>query len=288
VAATIFILWSLPVALNTIPCPSCGAGVHSAAGFTAGQAVSCPKCETEFTVDAATLRSAAGETADEFIPGKSAAAANEPEWSYRNSTLRYVVLGVLLVILVGLAYMLYDKRMRERDAAATGTSEDRDGERAGLPNKMLPLPGNPIAAGGPIGGRPKGGPKANDTPAPKAKSKSMTVDEAKTRIAGRWENDDKDQVLVIEYKPDGSFSYGEAKDGKIDKPINGKWTMTKVETANTGPLGMVNILNMEWTIDGRPPVKEVILLRNDGTTTHLLMDPESLPDKARATFRKKK
>ena len=62
------------MALNRLACPACGAAVHSAAGFAIGQAVNCPKCESEFSVDEAAIR--------------------------------YAVLGVLLVVLVVLGYLL--------------------------------------------------------------------------------------------------------------------------------------------------------------------------------------
>ncbi len=39
------------MALNKIPCPECGAGLKSSSGFTIGQTVCCPKCETYFKVE---------------------------------------------------------------------------------------------------------------------------------------------------------------------------------------------------------------------------------------------
>ncbi|MBX9580920.1 MAG: hypothetical protein K2X87_11480, partial [Gemmataceae bacterium] len=39
------------MSIPRVTCPECGAGLRSKTGFTAGEAVACPKCETEFTVE---------------------------------------------------------------------------------------------------------------------------------------------------------------------------------------------------------------------------------------------
>ena len=278
--------------VQRIACPECGAVVHSAAGFTVGQIVSCSKCETEFTVDAAALRSAtAGESPEDFVPGKSPAANDDAEWSYRNSTLRYAVLGVLVVIMAVLGYMLYVKKMKERQEV--GGPEGRGIPPAELPTeKNMKLPGDPT----PAGGAPKGGggqPKAKDKTETKDKDNSQpkpntpTVDQAKAILTGRWESQHDGRDLSVEYKADGTFSYSVGKDGKADKPMTGKWMVASVEMVNT-PMGRLTILNTEWTIDGSPAIKEVILLRNNKTAQHLHLDQELKKEKVRSDFTKKK
>jgi hypothetical protein len=102
------------VALNRISCPECGAAVKSAAGFVPGDTVACTKCETEFTVP--------DQTDDDLSTSKE---SGEPAWSYKNSWLRYAVLGVLLVVLCVLGFLLYDKRMKDnKDSSSGGGSSD--------------------------------------------------------------------------------------------------------------------------------------------------------------------
>lgn len=133
--------------LNRIACPECGAGLKSKTGFTPGETVCCPKCETYFSVeepqdgdeeekptkDRAAAKggakkpvraAAADDDEDEGKPKKKKKKrddddeADEEEWSYKNSWIRYAVLGVLLIVLAVLGYLLYEKRQREADANA--------------------------------------------------------------------------------------------------------------------------------------------------------------------------
>lgn len=76
---------------------------------------------------------------------------------YKTSPVRFVVLGILVVVMLVLAYMLYQKRERERADAPpnnAGFLRDEDvpiEERTAPPGtpqlKPLPPPGNP--GGGP-------------------------------------------------------------------------------------------------------------------------------------------
>jgi hypothetical protein len=41
-------------------------------------------------------------------------------WSYKNSWIRYAILGVLIIVMCVLGYMLYDKKSREAKDASRG------------------------------------------------------------------------------------------------------------------------------------------------------------------------
>ena len=126
-----------------IVCPECGAGLRSPGqGFTAGEVVQCPKCETQFEVEQPvaakttalspaktrnlskkTTKLSARDDDEDDAPRpkkkkKKKRDDEEEEWSYKNSWIRYAVLGVLLVILAVLAYFLYVKKKKEKDDAA--------------------------------------------------------------------------------------------------------------------------------------------------------------------------
>lgn len=139
------------MALTRISCPECGAALKSPTGFTPGQTVCCPKCETYFSVEEPAdggeeekpkkgkpapakaaakkpVKAAVSDDEDEEDEKpkkkkkKKAADEDEEDWSYKNSWIRYAVLGVLLIVLAVLGYMLWDKKQKEKDnAAATGS-----------------------------------------------------------------------------------------------------------------------------------------------------------------------
>ena len=103
-----------------ITCPECGAGLKSATGFDAGQSVVCPKCESEFTVeepeDGRPRKAARASDDDEERPRKRKKKPREEERSYRNSPLRFAILAVLVIVMLVLGYLLYEKRKREAEA----------------------------------------------------------------------------------------------------------------------------------------------------------------------------
>lgn len=128
--------------LNRIACPECGAGLKSASGFDPGDTVSCPKCETDFVVPepepdevpkkgkAAGKKPVRAAASDEDErpkkkKKKKAGDEDEDEWSYKNSWIRYAILGVLLVVLAVLGYMLYKKRQADAQAAAFPAAGER-------------------------------------------------------------------------------------------------------------------------------------------------------------------
>jgi Zn-finger nucleic acid-binding protein len=153
------------VPLQRIRCPECGAGLKSSAGFTVGKTITCPKCESDFVVEepeeekpvaerrttrmkpaTKKLKVAVAEDEededreDEDRPKKAkkkkkkkrpAADEDEEEWSYKNSWIRYAVLGVLLLVLAVLSYMLYEKRKKEANA---GLPPPPNLQSAGLSN----------------------------------------------------------------------------------------------------------------------------------------------------------
>jgi hypothetical protein len=262
------------VAINRVACPECGAGLKSSTGFTPGQVVSCPKCETEFTVEGAADDA---EPAGGYRPRE--AAAGEREWSYRTSKLRFAVLGVLLVVLGVLGYMLYEKKRNEARDSTDNTSDRRPApgpEKQPQEQELLPLPPPPVGAGGGGGGRPKGknGPQA----------RTPTADEARAMLVGTWEGKLNGAAHAVEYKADGTFSYAADKDGTAGKPIAGKW---KLEGVNPGPGGAA-ALNVEWEVEGRPAFRETVLLRAGGTASHPYLDQELEGKKAGGTFTKRK
>jgi uncharacterized Zn finger protein (UPF0148 family) len=275
------------VALTRVACPECGNGLKSSSGFVAGQSVSCPKCETEFTVedvgDAAPARAD-----DDYLPASKRASSADKEWSYQNSPMRYAVLGVLLVVLGVLGYMLYEKKMKERNETAGTTGDDDRAETVNpkivgdAPKGLKPM--RPGGAGG-------GGPMVAD-PLRKAKSKSEPVvpsmDDMKAALVGKWEHKRDKEVHTVEYTADGSFTYGVAKDGAADKPISGKWRLNRVQEGSDVPPATVAILHLEWTVEGKQPLTEVILLRRDGNAGHPLIDADLKGKEGDSVFTKKK
>ncbi|MFO0797102.1 MAG: DUF1559 domain-containing protein [Gemmataceae bacterium] len=139
------------MSINRTTCPSCGAGLKSAAGFNPGQALRCPKCSTPFTVPAFEVE----EEDDAPPPPKKKgppARAERPRdddddrprrrrprdddddddddrprkkkktkyQEYKSSPVRFAILGVLLVVLGVLAFLLYQKKMKEKEDNADG------------------------------------------------------------------------------------------------------------------------------------------------------------------------
>lgn len=128
------------MALLKIKCPECRAGLKSATGFAVGQTVCCPKCETYFAVEEPEDEDEAPRTGKPAKKAVRAAVAEElpddedeeprkkrkkrrdddedEERSYKNSPLRYVILGVLIAVMLVLGYLLYEKKKSEREDSA--------------------------------------------------------------------------------------------------------------------------------------------------------------------------
>jgi hypothetical protein len=121
---------SATVAFKTIKCPECNTELKSPTGFLLGATVSCPKCETDFRV-----REDAGagseKGADTDAPTKKSAydADDVPVRSYKNSPLRYAILGGLVIVMLVLGYFLVQKWENDRGVAgAVLGNDDQDGQ----------------------------------------------------------------------------------------------------------------------------------------------------------------
>ena len=138
--------------LPRITCPECGAGLKSATGFKVGQTVACPKCETDFEVEEPDdapakakkpVRAAArdDDDDDDDRPRKKKKKRRDDEKSYKNSPLRFVILGVLVVVMGVLGFLLLQKRKGNEVA---DTKPNPDGDTAPVVN-----PGGPGRPAGP-------------------------------------------------------------------------------------------------------------------------------------------
>ena len=181
------------MSVSKTTCPSCGAGLKSAAGFNPGQAVRCPKCATPFTVPepdfeevddepappkkkAPPARAARSRDDDDDRPRRRKSRDDDDDdddddrprkkkktkyQEYKSSPVRFAVLGVLLVVLGVLAFMLYQKKMKEQEDAAGPAPEPEGGNRQVAP-PIRPGPRMDGVQGGGGGGFAKGnGPDAN-------------------------------------------------------------------------------------------------------------------------------
>jgi uncharacterized Zn finger protein (UPF0148 family) len=289
------------MALNRIPCPECGAGLKSASGFTVGQTVCCPKCETYFNVEEpaednedaeekespkkvkSTTPSNKAKAAGGKKPVKAAAMSDDDdddreddedykpkkkkkkkkhrdddddddeERSYKNSPLRYAILGILVIVMLVGAFFLYKKYQKEHsdDTASTKTSEENSTPSRGPaipaggggPNaKFVPAGANKNRPQSPKGGGvlPQG--KSNDslipggilgsnplTPAEKTKY----TQQLKTQLIGTWKADLGDGVTAkLEYISDGRVMET-VTTPKGATVTMGNWTATDVANRNT-------------------------------------------------------
>jgi DNA-directed RNA polymerase subunit RPC12/RpoP len=130
-------------------CPDCGAKLSSPDGFEVGEEVECPKCETEFKVRAPKPATAPVKAApkpqvidedDEEEERPKAKRGPEPDddedederpkkkkkkqggkrrdddegGDYKNSPLRFIILGILILIMLVGGFFLVRKIMKER------------------------------------------------------------------------------------------------------------------------------------------------------------------------------
>jgi DNA-directed RNA polymerase subunit M/transcription elongation factor TFIIS len=102
------------MSLAKVSCPECGASIKAAEGFEVGEEVTCPKCDTAFAVPKPKAKAAVAEGDDEPAENpktkkKKAAGEGEPR-AYKDSPLRYAILGALVLVMVVLGVMLYLKK----------------------------------------------------------------------------------------------------------------------------------------------------------------------------------
>jgi hypothetical protein len=282
------------MALTRITCPECGAGLKSGTGFTVGQAVECPKCETAFTVeepdDAAPVkkpvRAVASRVEDDEPddrPRKKKKKRRDDEEddeerrSYKNSPLRYAILGVLVVVMVVLGVMLILKKQREREEARAEEERVKAEETPRpIPNRG-PMPGGPPGPGfgqpgfgQPGFGQPgfpntKGGPNVqfpkNGGPGPGFNQQAQVVPlgggllgstppagtpqaqqltaELSKKLVGTWAGTAPDgSPYQVEYRADGTYSGG---------GMTGKWQVA----------GLVGTRGLKLTRGGPAPVRVV-------------------------------
>ena len=136
------------MAILRIECPECGAGLKSPTGFAAGQSVACPKCETYFTVEEPednlpakpkkAVKAVSSRDDDDDEEGEKPKKKKKKKSrddddddddgkSYKTSPMRFIVLGILVVIMVVLGIMLVMKKMDEKkqnEGANAGPNED--------------------------------------------------------------------------------------------------------------------------------------------------------------------
>jgi hypothetical protein len=296
------------MALNRIPCPECGAGLKSATGFTVGQTVCCPKCETYFNVEEpaednedaeekespkkvkSSTPSNKAKAAGGKKPVKAAAMSDdddddreddeededdkpkkkkkkkkrrddddddEEERSYKNSPLRYAILGILIIVMLVGAFFLYKKYQKEHgdDTASTKPSEENSTPSrgpaipagGGRPNaKFVPIDANKNGPQISKGGFPKG--KSNDslipggilgsnplTPAEKTKF----TQQLRTQLIGTWKADLGDGVTAqLMYTADGKVTET-VTTPKGTQTTMGTWTAKDVVRRDTLPLTLV-------------------------------------------------
>lgn len=271
------------MAVMRIECPECGAGLKSPTGFAAGQTVSCPKCETSFTVEAPAYEEVDDEAAPLKKPVKAVASRVDDDddddekprkkkkkkshdddddedgggKSYKNSPLRFIVLGVLVLIMIGLGIALYVKKMGEREEAkapnedppATGQPGGGGNFPPGGGGNFQPPPFKDVAGPGIV--NPKGGivpkkggiqPPPPPPPPPNpgggdpiaglfGQSPRAGTDESvkllemhRKKLLGMWEGKVDGSLHKISYQDSGQFTH-EISGGGKDSKSAGSWNL---------------------------------------------------------------
>lgn len=231
------------MSINKVPCPACGAPLKSADGFGVGERVTCPKCETAFAVP-------------EPQKAKQATDGADAPRAYKDSPLRYAVLGVLVLVMVALGVMLY---LKHSDNGAFPNAANGNDETE-LPKEIVPLPGSPggpplPSLGGAGGGTPKGGnPKGRNpkggTPkgggllgnidplapvlggAPSAAQAKEVVAKYGAALVGTWVREADGATDEVTYKADGTFAA--ARTGPGAAQSSGKYAVV-------GPAGSTGL-----------------------------------------------
>ena len=147
------------------PCPSCGAGVPIRDPKLIGKKVDCPECKFRFVVEAPKDQPGDGDKVSKKKAGKESKgkdkSTKEAETGKNGegkkkkkaagdeggvSMARNVVMGVVLVILVGVAgYVFYDRSQKQKEADTTAAKSSDDGD---APSPTPRLKGG--GSGGPV------------------------------------------------------------------------------------------------------------------------------------------
>jgi hypothetical protein len=270
------------VALKNIICPECNTKLKSPTGFLLGATVSCPKCETDFTVREPDDKDGEHEEpkkgADRDAPTKQpvkASAGDGDEWedeapkknkkkpaydeddvqarSYKNSPLRYAILGVLVLTMLVLGYFLFQKWKTDREMAQEGNARSDDDARpvnlnqplppppvlGGAPNPKFPnpkfpnpkgpfpkQPGGKTGAGGPAGGFDPVGGLLGTKPATDAEIQAR-LQKFKTALVGTWTADlGAGANEELTYTAEGTFTAKQT--GPDPATASGKYTVQQV------------------------------------------------------------
>lgn len=246
------------MAIPQTQCPECREVVASEAGFSSGQTVLCPKCETYFT--AAPL----GSVAARKQPGRPARAESGPRPRKKFSIVNAVVAFVLLLIIAGGVYsfVVYrnqeaDKRAREQaerdanpakmngpisDAPPKKDGKNKDRKTTPNPNKGPSNPAPPPALDLVLGTiLPK-------SPPPSPAEAQRQIDQLRPQLIGTWKSKPGDPtVRTIEYRADGTFR--DEVTGPKARVLEGTWEVAGV----AGKKGLKLTRS-----GGSPPVRTVL------------------------------
>ena len=317
------------MSLTRILCPDCGAGLASKAGFVIGQPVTCPKCKTPFKVSAPfeevkddtpspptkapaeakkTVRAVVAvveddededEDEDERPKKKKKKKRRDEDEdedeegsSYRNSWIRYTILGILVIVMLVLAYFLYEKWKPQKETAEVKAEEGASnpppprmgirglpGQGPGIPGQGPGIPGQgPELAGT---RRPKTDPKIGQNPplAGLGGFDPLAVPQTPAQIAertaklsqkliGTWEGTSSDGATHrIEYRADMTFSHtiqGGAEPGTtmgkyVVTGLIGNKVLTLARPLGTGNMIKVTFEDDELIHDTATPGESIIL-----------------------------
>ena len=246
------------MAIMRIECPECGAGLKSPTGFAAGQSVACPKCETYFTVEepeeerpakskkavkAVSSRDDDDDEEDEKPRKKKKKSRDDDDdddegggKSYKTSPLRFVVLGILVVIMVVLGIMLVVRKMDEKkqnEGANAGSNEEGAGPPEGqvpvirnlgagvpklpmiIPNMGGVQPPPPVLAPPPPAGIDPIAGLFGQSPRAGTDESVKLLERHRKKLLGMWEGTAADGALhKIVYQDNGQFTHEISGGGK--------------------------------------------------------------------------
>jgi hypothetical protein len=172
-----------------------------------GQTVCCPKCETYFNVDEPEDAEAAASSNKKPVASKAVASTDEDfddeqprkkkkkkrsreedvGSSYKNSPIRFAILGVLIIVLIVLGYMLYLKKQREAKDNAAAEVEKEEKEKPIRPMEM------------------------------RVQVNEAVLNELRAQLVGKWSGKDPNSqvVFTINYKKSGEFEIGTEEQPKM-------------------------------------------------------------------------
>lgn len=236
------------MAILRVTCPECDAALTSKTGFTAGKEITCPKCDAEFEVPAPKVATAKKPAAvdddeedrpqrrkrsredDDDDDDRPRRKKNKESGGYKNSPIRFVVLGVLVLVMIVLGGFLVLKLMKDRENAKV--DPDTGDEVAEVDNRRAANSGlelHPLAKpGSPAGGEPTQ-PAVNVQKCIDPKLAAAELETARKLgavLVGKWvvPMAKADDEYTIEYRADGTYSESRKKNGKSS---SGNWLIIK-------------------------------------------------------------